>query len=191
MSCWRGFDLQTTVCSTVTHRHASIGPSLWKKSARHRHCSKPSSYTAVATSRRWLDPTSLWGNVSLVFLVSRSGLKWDLNYWTKNESFCGNCISLPWIAWRWYCQFCDAKKKKKSMLKIKETNIKSVRQTSFLSWKQKHVHVQKHVMLKSELCICSWSVASSCSLNKAAGFRECKLLHSTCCYASSETVKNT
>lgn len=174
MSCWRGFDLQTTVCSTVTHWHASIGPSLWKKSARHRHCSKPSRYTAVATSRRWLDPTLLWGNVSLVFLVSSSGLKWDLNHWTKNESFCRNCISSPWIAWRWYCQrTCDAKKQKEDYVK-NETNKQKVSSwTSFLSWKQ------KHVMLKSELCICSWSVASSCSLNEAAGFRECW----SCCIA--------
>lgn len=39
---------------------------------------------------------------------------------------------------------------------------------------------------ESDLCI--YGVASSCSLKEAAGFREYKLLHSTCCYASSETV---
>lgn len=55
-----------------------------------------------------------------------------------------------------------------------------------VSWPGSFHEKQKYVMAESELCI--YSVASSCSLKEAAGFRECKLLHSTCCYASSETV---
>lgn len=33
-------------------------------------------------------------------------------------------------------------------------------------------------------------VASGCGLNKAGGSKEWELLHSTCCYARSETVKH-
>lgn len=77
---------------------------------------------------------------------------------------------------------------RKTDVESKTNQHKISSSTSFLLWNQKHVHVQKLVMLRSNLCICSWSVASGWSLNKAAGFRECTSLHSTCCYASSETV---
>lgn len=63
-----------------------------------------------------------WGNVSLMCLTSSSGWKCNLNYWTKNESFCRSCVFFPWDSWRWYCQ----ERQKKSMLK--QTHIKSVHQ---------------------------------------------------------------
>lgn len=152
-----------------------------RKIPRHRHCLKPSSYTAAATSGRWLDPTLLWGSLSLVLAVVDE--TWITEPRTKASA---ETVFFPWTALRCYCErTCDAKKKRKIMFKTKQNKHKISSWTSVLSWKR------KHVMLESELCICSWSVASSCSLNEAAGFRECTLLHSTCCYASSETVKNT
>lgn len=71
------------------------------------------------------------------------------------------------------------------MSKKKRANGKPVhRRASF----HKNRSVSRRMWRKSlNSAFCSWSVASSWSLNEAAGFRECRsfffLLHSTCCYA--------
>lgn len=136
-----------------------------------------------------------WSNLAMrgnVCLVSRSWLKWDL-FEPSIKASAANRKSFPcfFFFFAWGCKrIYNAEDDADVEIKTTEQkNVKFSSSRSFFLWNHKHVHVQKHVWC----CSCSWSVASSCSLNKAAGYKggDAKSLHSACCYASSETVQKT